>query len=309
VLPVLLQQGELERVGNLVRGDPRFGLRLEPADDQAADLLLEVGVAVGVAEDRQLRVHAVDLVGDHVEVLGRVQRHRDPDQLRDLLGPLPCAVDDDLGLDITVVGADSGDRTVLGEYVEHADSFRDGRATGPGTLGQRHGQVGRVRLPVAGQPDRSDQVLHLHHRVPVPRLGRGEQLALEVERLGRRGRPAQLGHPVLGAGHGDTAAPLEARAESGLLLEAGVELRRVLHQPGAALGGPQLTDQPGRVPGGAARQRALLDHEHVGPAEPGEVVGHARADHATPDDDNAGPVGQLSRHAAPHPGVGGSRRW
>ena len=114
VVPVLVEQLELERVGQLVRGDPGLGLRLEAADDQAADLLLEVGVAVRVAQDRQVAVHALDLVGDDVEVLGRVQRDGDAAQGADRLGPLAGAVDDDLGLDVAVVGDDTGDPAVPG---------------------------------------------------------------------------------------------------------------------------------------------------------------------------------------------------
>ena len=58
MVPVLVQQRELERVGQLVRRDPGLGLGLEAADDQAADLFLEVGVAVGVTQDRQVAVDA-----------------------------------------------------------------------------------------------------------------------------------------------------------------------------------------------------------------------------------------------------------
>ena len=105
MVPILFQQLEFERVRDLVRRHPRLGLRLEAADDQPADLLLEVGVAVGVAQDRQVGVHAVDRLGDDVEVLGGVQRHVDAGHRADLLGPLPGAVDDDLGLDVAGVGA------------------------------------------------------------------------------------------------------------------------------------------------------------------------------------------------------------
>ena len=108
VVPVLLEQLELERVGDLVGRHPRLRLGLEPADDQPADLLLEVGVAVGVAQHRQVGVHALDRLGHDVEVLGGVQRHGDPGQGADLLGPLAGAVDDDLGLDVAGVGAHAG---------------------------------------------------------------------------------------------------------------------------------------------------------------------------------------------------------
>ena len=55
VVPVLLQQLELERVRQRVRGDPRLGLGLEASDHEAPHLLLHVGVPVGVAQNGQVR--------------------------------------------------------------------------------------------------------------------------------------------------------------------------------------------------------------------------------------------------------------
>ena len=113
VIPILVQELEFERIGNRVGRHPRFGFGLEAADDQAADLFLEVGVAVGVTQDRQVRVHAVDVLADDVEVFGGVQRDVDPGHRADLFGPLAGAVDDDLGLDVTHVGAYAADPPVV----------------------------------------------------------------------------------------------------------------------------------------------------------------------------------------------------
>src|SRR5580693_9823223 len=180
MVPVLLQQLELERVGQLVGRDPGLGLGLEAADEQPAYLFLDVGVAVRVAQDRQVPVHAVDLFGDDVEVLGRVQRHGDAAHRADLLGPLACAVDDHLGLDVSVVGADAGDGLVVA--LDTGDpgplSYRD--AAVAGAAGQRGGQVGRVGPAVAGQPDRSGEVVHSHDRVELAGPPRADQLALQL---------------------------------------------------------------------------------------------------------------------------------
>ena len=92
-------------------------MRLEAPDEEAADLLLDVGVAVGVAQDRQVSVHSVDLLGDDVEVLGGVQRHGDTDQLPHCLGPLAGTVDDELGLDVALVGAHPARPPGRGEHV------------------------------------------------------------------------------------------------------------------------------------------------------------------------------------------------
>ncbi len=216
VVPVLVEQLELERVGDLVRRDPRLGLRLEAADHQAAHLLLEVGVAVGVAQHRQVGVHAVDRVGDHVEVLRRVQRHVDPGERAHLLGPLPGAVDDDLGRRCrprrsrTPVTRPS--RTVM-PSTRVRSKIRAPPCRAPS--GQGRGEVGRVGLAVARQPDRAHQVVGPHDRVAVRRLRRGEQLALQAERRRGGGGAPQLGHPRLRPGHRDAAAPLEAGRQPG----------------------------------------------------------------------------------------------
>ena len=294
MVPILLQELEFERIRDLVRGHPRFGLRLEAADHQAADLLLEVGVAVGISQDRQIGMHAGDVLADDVEVLGGVQRHVDPRHGADLLGPLARAVDDDLGLDVTGVGPHtrSASRPSVDD-VEHPDLLDHDGAAHAGALGQGEGQIGRVGLAVGGQPDGADEVVDPHDRIVLQRLFGGEQFAFHVERGGAGRGAAQLRHAVLGARHGNPAAPLVACRKSGFPFEFGVELGGVLHESGEALRGPQLSDQPGRVPGGARGELALFEQHDVGDAEFGEVVGDAGADHPTADDrrPERGPAG------------------
>ena len=261
VLPVLLEQRELERVGDRVRRDPGLRVGLEAAHHQAADLLLEVGVAVGVAQHRQIRVHAVERVGDDVEVLRGVQRHVHPGQRPDGLRPLAGAVHDHLGLDVARVGAHAGDAPVLDEHVEHPGLLQDPGSPLPGALRQCGGQVGRVGLAVAGQPDGADEVVHAHHGVVLERLLGGEQLALEVE--GGRGccSTTQLGHPVLGACDRHSAAALEAGGQADLLLELGVELRWSTAPAGCRSGSPAA--------GRRARPRARSCRRRAHPARAG----------------------------------------
>ena len=291
MVPVLVQQLELERVGQLVGRDPRLGLGLEPAHDQAAHLLLDVGVAVRVAQHGQVPVDPVDLLGDHVEVLGRVQRHGHPAHRADLLGPLAGAVDHHLGLDVAGVGADAGCRAVLGHNGGHPGPLPDRDAAVARAAGQREGQVGRVGPAVAGQPDGPGQVVDAEHGVALAGLPRADQLALQLVGLGGGGRALQLGQAILGAGHGHAAAAAEPGGQAGLGLQPVVQLGGVLDQAGAVLRGAQLADQAGRVPGAAAGQLALLEQEHVGPAHVGQVVGDAGADHAATDDHHAGTGG------------------
>lgn len=125
VLPVLVEERELEGVRDAVGRHPRLGLGLEATDEQAAHLLLDVGPAVGVAQHREVPVHALDRLGDDVEVLGRVERDVDPGHRADGSRPLPGAVDDDVGLDVTVVGAHPGGPPVTRQHVGDADTLGD----------------------------------------------------------------------------------------------------------------------------------------------------------------------------------------
>src|SRR5271165_2359582 len=311
VVPVLVEQLELERVGQRVGGDPGLGVGFEAADHQPADLLLDVGVAVRVAQDREVPVHTVDLLGDHVEVFGRVQRHGHPGQRADLLGPLAGTVDHHLGLDVAAVGADASYgafyrafyRAVGGQDAGDAGALAHRNAHVAGAPGQRGGQVGRVGPAVAGQPDRPGQVVHGHDRVELAGPLRADQLAFQLVGLGGGGGPPKLCHAVGGTGNGDAAAAPEAGAQAGLRLQPGVQLGGVLDQAGAVLRGAQLADQAGRVPGGAAGQLPLLEQEHVGPAQLGEVVADAGADHAATDDHDPGAGGNFS-HLAGRPRAG-----
>ena len=217
---------------------------------------------------------ALDRLRDDVEVLARVQRHGDarPPWSTSALAHWPAQ--------LTTTSHSTGPRSVSTAVMRCRRVEREPGdpcllhhlgAAHPGALGQRLGEVGRVDLAVARQPQRTEQVLDLHHRPQLLRaLGR-DQLAVHVVRR-RVGRgPLQLDHPVLGPGHDHATDVAVAGSQPGLGLERGVELGGVLHQPGPALRGPQRPDQPGRVPRRTAGEVALLEQQHVGLPQLGQV--------------------------------------
>ena len=291
-----------------VRRDPGLRVGLEAPDDQAADLLLEVRVAVGVPHDRQVRVQTGDLVGDDVEVLRGVQGHGDADPVAECLGPLPRAVHDHLGLDVAPVGPDAGHPArptgLLGGESRDPHLLEDPDPSLTSPLGQRLGQVGRVHLAVGGQPDGAEQVVGAHHRPHRARLVRGEHPALHVVRRGVGRRPAQRHHPLLGARDDHATHLAVAGGQSGLGLQRLVQLGGVLHQPGAALGRAERAHQAGCVPRRPTGEMALFEEHHVRPARPREVVGGRRTDHPTADDHHPGTCGQVSHPSPRRAGVG-----
>src|SRR5579885_2310143 len=84
----------------------------------------------------------------------------------------------------------------------------------------------------------------------------------------------------------DAAAGLPTGGLAGLRLERAVELDAVAAHAGHGAGGPHLADQARRVPGRAARDPALLQHQHVALAELRQVIGEAASDDAAADDDD-----------------------
>src|SRR5204863_492357 len=83
----------------------------EAAEDEAADLLLEIGAPVGIAERREAGDHAVDLLGDDVLVADRLQRHADAGERADLPRPHPGGKHHLLAGNEAVVRLDPGHAT------------------------------------------------------------------------------------------------------------------------------------------------------------------------------------------------------
>ena len=239
-------------------------------------------------------MHALDGLGDYIEVLGRVEGDVDAAEEPDGLRPLAGAVHDHLGLDDAPVGHDASDPIVPRGDAGHPGALGDADAPQAGPPGEGSRHVDRVDGGVAGQPEGAEQIGRLQDRVAPEGLGGSEQLAFEVVGRGRGRRPAELDHPLGRARHRHAAAPLEAGGEARLRLELAIEAGGVLHQAGAGLGRPELAEEARRVPRRPARELPLLEQEDVGPPEAGQVVRGGGPDHPAADDHGAGAVGQVT---------------
>ena len=67
----------------------------------------------------------------------------------------------------------------------------------------------------------------------------------------------------------------------------------------------QLHDQTGGMPGGAAGQRAALEHGHVGLTELGQVIGDTGAGNSATDNSDPGMGGERGAHET----AAGNVRW
>src|SRR6185295_15228110 len=86
---------------------PRNGIGFVAPHHEAADLLLAVDEAIGIAQRRHVARHAVDRLGDEILVLNRLQRHGYARELAHVTRPLARAVDDHIGRDVAIGGTDA----------------------------------------------------------------------------------------------------------------------------------------------------------------------------------------------------------
>ncbi len=198
---------------------PRRRVRLEAAHQQSADFFLEVDVAIGIAQHRQLAMNAVDAVGHDVVVLAGEERHRDVDLARHFARPLAAAQHDDFSIDAAVVAGliapgQTGNAFHAGRrsHLEPARSyvFENLHAAIARPFGKRERQIGRVRLAVSGQPHRSVQIAGCHDRVQLPSVCHRDDVALDTVCARHRRGAFQLNHPIRGARHSERSALLPA---------------------------------------------------------------------------------------------------
>jgi len=289
MVEIIVEQPELPVVGHLAaRGRQIPGLRigLIAAHHQAADLFLEIGPPVGVAQRRRIRRQPGNPVGDDILVADRLQGHADAGHRAELARPLPGAVDHPVAGDRALVGLDMGDPPRCHAEPRDPHPLDDPRPVHPRAPGQALGDVRGRGLPIARQPACANQIGDIHQGPHRLDLGRRDQVHLHAEAPGRRRQPAVFG-PALGIGRQPEAAGhLPAGLEPGLGRQPLVEIDRVFQHLGDPRRGAQLPDQPGRMPGRARGQPALLQQQHLGLVVARQVIGGGTADDAAADDDD-----------------------
>ena len=272
LVPVLGQQLELEAVGDRV-DVPRLRLRLEAAHHEAADLLLVVDEAVGIADHRQVGRDAGDRLGDDVEVLGRVQRHVDAGEAPELARPLPAAVDERLAARSSPSSSPRFQRTPATRPSRASTpvtlhAFDDARAAHARALRERLREVGRIRLAVAGNPHARRRDRRCAGSARCCRASAGDTNSNSMPKLFARAICRLHQRQALGRLRDvEAAALLPAGREPGLLLQRRVELDAVAAHPRRVARRARLADESRRVPRRAAGELALLEQHDVAHAE------------------------------------------
>ena len=302
-VPVGRQHREGAVLRRAVQG-PGLGDGFEHPDQQAAALLAVVAVRLALLDHRhRLGRHAGDRLGEQVVVLGGLQRHGDAGLGRELATPQPRSEHDLLALEVTTLGADADDAATVEDEVGDLGVLEDLHAALPGALGHRHRDVDRVGPALVGGPEAVDDVVGADQRHQVLHLLRRQHVLGHPDRAHVRRLAAEA---LVGARRRrqlEVAALPEARGQSGLLLQPGVELGGVARHPQGVLGRAARDHLTGRVPGGARGELFALEQDDVGRPEEGQVVGDRRTDDAATDDDVLRAGGQVAGG-----GGGGSAR-
>ena len=203
---------------------------------------------------------------------------------------------DGLGLDLALIRHHAARALAVGQDRSHLDVFMDAGAAHLRALDQRHCGVDRIGLAVIGQEHAADEIADIEQRPFLADVVRADLLHFEAEGLGHRGAATQLLEAGGVGRHRHAAALQEARGLSGLGFQPLVEVGRILRELGEIGGGAQLSDQPGRVPGGAAGEALALDQHDVALAQQRQMIGDRGADDAAAHDDDFGLRGQGLRH-------------
>jgi hypothetical protein len=168
--------------------------------------------------------------------------------------------------------------------VHDPGAAHDGRAHVARALGQGVAAPGRIDVPVVVGPGPGQDPLGGHERIDLIDFFRIDDLHLETDQLGHAGDVMEPFDLLMRAREADAAAAVPADVLAGQLLQLGIQAHAVIMDLGHVVVGDEVRALPGRVPGGAGGQLALLDQQTVGPAFLRQVVEQAGAHHPAADD-------------------------
>ena len=175
----------------------------------------------------------------------------------------------------------AGDACDLGAFGHH-------RALLARALGHGQRDIGRISLTVSGQPDTAGYVIDIDMFVARLDLGRGQFLHRDPKGTGHGGITVQLLQTFISERDRNRTHLPHPCGNASFRLKPHVKLRRIARQLGHVGAGPQLSDQPRRMPCGTRGELFAFQQDHISPTKFSEVIGHRAADHATADDDHLG---------------------
>ena len=230
-------------------------------------------------------VISAHLGGDEVLVQHRNHRQINSHHRADLPAPGTCRVDDVLAPDRVAAGMDHPCARGGAFNPLHRLMTPDLGAPRTRARGQRMRGERRIHVPVIRLVDRTEQAVHSHQRIDPGQLLGGEDPEFMADELSEPLHVTKLRHPLGRTGDAQCSARMEAGRLTGLGRQhVAVQTHRGrahLHDGGVV---GEVGAEPGRVPGRARGQLALLQEHDVAPAAPGQVVGERDAHDAAAHD-------------------------
>ena len=255
------------------------------AQNQAAVLLPHIPGGIGFAQHALLRqallLAGEDVrvrLGDDVLVLHRHHRQIQPHHRACPAGEAAGAGDDMLAADVALVGAHQPLALLAGEAGD-ARVAVDGGAPAAGAGGKRLGQVGWLYVAVLWVLYGAHQALCVAEGPKFLHLRRGEEPDRHAHCLGHAGIVAVFVHAVLAAGEANVGHLAEAHLLASLLLQALVEVHRILVQLAHRVAHVEERQEAGRMPGGAGGELPALHQRRI-PALARQVVERAHPHNA-----------------------------
>ena len=279
--PVLVEQPRVE-VGGDPAEPPGRAVALVAAHDQPAGLGTEVHEQRRIAHRGHLE-RKTGRLGHEVLVRHRHDRHVHTGECPDLSRVHAARVDDDLGLDDTAVGLDSGNTPACERHTGDPRSRRDLRAATPGTFRERERQLAGIDVAVRRKERGAEHAVRRHRREELLGVCRRDQLEREPEGLRPAGLAGELLHALGGRRQPERAHLVPPGLEPDLLLERAIEIDALHHHRRQRKGAPQLPDKACGMEGRAARELRPLDENDVVPPESRQPVEDGAAAHAASD--------------------------
>ena len=118
-------------------------------------------------------------------MLAGMQRQGDAVLIGQITAPHAAAVDHDISGDMAGLAIhhviDARHPPTRFGHAGNLDAFKDLRATHPCALGQRHGNIGRIALPVQRQRDGPHHIGHVQMGILRLDLGRRNLMHIDIE--------------------------------------------------------------------------------------------------------------------------------
>jgi hypothetical protein len=122
-------------------------------------------------------------------MLAGVQRQGNAGLRRQIPAPHAAAIDNDIGLDgaglLATLPGDAGDLAPRARHGGNLDAFDNFRTVLPRTLGQRHGDIGGIALPVKRQMHRRLDVIDIEMRIHLFDVVGTDLANIDIESAGQ----------------------------------------------------------------------------------------------------------------------------